>query len=120
MIFDKKLLSKKIKNLTVREFLKLKGEPGNFYKDITEECVFKTVSKGGSNCATYGVDDDYHCLAIYYKDELLFKLDASSFRDKSVWVIGPEYILGEEINFHWLDNGSFMIIKKESWDGYSE
>ena len=108
-----KLLKKKLKDLTVKQFLELKGESGSFYKDVTNECEFKPFCSGGSNDSRYGCDSNYYKLAIYHDGDLIFNLDCNSFKEKSIMPDKKSWTPDREYGFHWLDNGSFMIVKKE-------
>ncbi len=107
-----KLLKKKMSEITIKEFLQLTDKRGVYYEDITNKCVFKPHCVGGSNSKKYGINTTYYDLGIYYKNELLFKMNVSSFIEKSIMPeIFGENRHGEEFEFNWLDNGSFMIVK---------
>ena len=110
-----KLMKMKLKDLTLKEFLSAFNEHWVCYTDITKECEFKSFCSGGSNDSKYGVDSTYWDLGIYYKNKLIFKLNINSFKEKSI-TEGSEYHIvssyEEGFMFHWLDNGSFMIVKK--------
>ena len=107
----RKLLKKKIKDITVGEFLEIIGEKGVFYKDVTEECKFKPFCVGGSNDSKYGCNSTYYDLGIYHNGDLIFKLDCNSFKEKSIMPV-KDWTSEREYKFHWLDNGTFMIVKK--------
>jgi len=117
---DKKLMNKKLKDLTIKEveeYLKNK-ENYNFdvsYKNITDDCKFTPFCSGGSNDPKYGCNKIYYDLAIHYKKRLIFRLDINSFKNKSTYPKDNVLISeGIEYQFHWLDNGKFMIVKKYS------
>ncbi len=108
-----KLLKKKMSEITIREFLHLTDKKGIFYEDITQECEFRPRYCGGSNDTRYGINTSYYNLGIFYENKVIFSLNASSFFERSIEpVIIVENNNGESFEFHWLDNGAFMIVKE--------
>lgn len=110
-----KLLDKKLKDATIHDLLKvlkIKDGKGKLYIDITTDCVFEPHCVGGSNDSRYGIDATYYDLGIIYGGKLLFKLDANNFKKRSIMLTPKSWVQdAESYKFHWLDNGSFMIVK---------
>lgn len=119
MKFFKKILSKKLKDLTVKEILRLKDESGVYYKDVTDECEFKPFCRGGNGDYTYGPMTGYYAIGVYHDGDLIFKLDHSCFKDKSVLPVDC-YNDDREYLFRWLVNGTFMVVRREQNIGGKE